>query len=93
MAHYLFSMDSETMIASFDKFDKESIKKAIIGHLKQFPDDCVEHCKDYSSSDIRQYYGYDILNCYEVNKANNKISKVLKAFLSGNKPIYKSIEN
>lgn len=90
MAHYLFSMDSETMIASFDRFNKEAIKKAIIGHLKQNPNDCVEHCKDFSSSDIRKYYGYDILDCYEVNKANSKISKVVT---KDNRTLYVSIEN
>ena len=89
MAHYLFSMDTETMIACFDRFNKESIKKAIIGHLQQFPDDCVEHCKDFASGDIRKYYGHEILNCYEVNKANNKISKVVS---KGSKTLYKSIE-
>lgn len=90
MAHYLFSMETETMIEAFDKFNKEAIKKAIIGHLKQFPNDCVEHCKDFSSSDIRRFYGYDILDTYEINKANNKVSKVVS---KGSKNFYKSIEN
>lgn len=90
MAHYLFSMDSETMIASFDKFNKEAIKKAIIGHLNQFPNDCVEHCKDFSSSDIRKYYGHEILNFYKVNVMNSKISKVVT---KDNRTLYVSIEN
>jgi hypothetical protein len=89
MAHYLFSIDSETMICSFDKFNKEAIKKAIIGHLKEFPKDCVEHCKDFSKGDFRQYYGYEILNCYEVNRANGKVSKIIS---KGNKTYYSSIE-
>ena len=90
MAHYLFSMASETMIASFDKFNKEAIKKAIIGHLKQNPNDCVEHCKDFSSSDIRKYYGHEILNFYKVNVMNSKISKIVT---KGNRTLYVSIEN
>ena len=90
MAHYLFSMDSETMIASFDKFNKEAIKKAIIGHLKQNPNDCVEHCKDFSKSDFRQYYGHEILNFYKVNVMNSKISKVVT---KDNRTLYVSIEN
>jgi len=90
MAHYLFSMDSETMIASFDKFNKEAIKKAIIGHLQQNPNDTVEHCKDFNASDIRKYYGHEILNLYEVNKRNGKVSKVIT---KGNKTAYSSIEH
>ena len=90
MAHYLFSMANETMIASFDKFNKESIKKAIIGHLQQFPNDCVEHCKDFSSGDIRKYYGHEILNFYKVNVMNSKISKVVT---KGDRTLYVSIEN
>lgn len=90
MAHYLFSMASETMIASFDRFNKEAIKKAIIGHLRQFPNDCVEHCKDFSSTDFRQYYGHEILNFYKVNVMNSKISKVVT---KGNRTLYVSIEN
>jgi hypothetical protein len=89
MAHYLFSMENETMIAAFDKFNKESIKNAIIGHLKQFPNDCVEHCKDFSSSDIRKCYGHEILDFYKVNVMNSKISKVVT---KNNKTLYVSIE-
>lgn len=90
MAHYLFSMTSETMIASFDKFNKEAIIKAIIGHLKQNPNDCVEHCKDFTKSDLRKYYGHEILNFYKVNVMNSKISKVVT---KNNSTLYVSIEN
>jgi hypothetical protein len=90
MAHYLFSQELDIMICAFDKFNKDAIKEAIIGHLQQNPNDTVEHCKDFNASDIRKYYGQEILNLYEVNKRNGKVSKVIT---KANKTAYSSIEN
>lgn len=90
MAHYLFSQELDIMIEAFDKFNKDSIKKTIVEHLKQNPKDTVEHCKDFKGSDIRKYYGHEIINLYEVNQRNGKVSKVIT---KDNKTVYSSIEN
>ena len=46
VAHYLFSQDEGMMIATFEKFDKELIRKEIVNHLTKNPKDVLEHCRD-----------------------------------------------
>ena len=68
MKHALVSQNSDLFIEWFDKFDAAAIKKAIIEHLQKCPCDTIEHVKEYSKEDIKKYYGYEIINFYEVNK-------------------------
>lgn len=77
-------------IAFFDKFDKDAIKAAIITHLQSNPTDTLEHCKEYNKTDIKKYYGNEILNFYEVNPKNNIPSLVI---LKGDKQYYKALTN
>ena len=85
MKHALVSQNSDLFIEWFDKFDAAAIKKAIIKHLKACPCDTVEHVKEYSEEDIKKYYGYEIINFYEVNPKNKLPSKVV---IRGQKTYY-----
>lgn len=89
MTHSLYSQDQERTIAFFEKFNKEDIKEQIISHLKEFPSDTLEHCKEYSKSDIKRFYGNEILSFYEVNPKNGKVSKVVQR---GGKNYFKQID-
>lgn len=77
MAHYLFSQDQDTIIETFETFDKEKIKESIINHLSVCPLDTLEHCKDYSKKDIKRFYGYQIINFYRINPKNKLVSKII----------------
>ena len=83
--HLLFSQDNDNVIKWFDKFDKESIKSTIVEHLTQNPNDVLEHCKEYSKSDLRKWAGFEIINFYGVNPETKEISKILT---KGNKDYY-----
>ena len=53
-AHLLFSQAQDQIIMSFDSFDKELIKKGIIEYLTENPTDVVEHCREYSKTDLKK---------------------------------------
>ena len=76
LQHLLFSWNCDTVVQWFDKFDKESIKTAIVEHLKANPSDTLEHCKEFSKSDLRKYAGYEILDFYGMN-CNNEPCKII----------------
>ena len=88
MRHALVSQNSDLFIEWFDKFDAAAIKKAILKHLQQCPCDTIEHVKVYSKEDIKKYYGYEIINFYEVNKKNGLPSLVITR---GNKTFYRKL--
>lgn len=89
MAHLIFSQDTETPIRWFDKFDKDSIKDAIVKHLQENPNDTVEHCKEYNARDIRRYMGCNIISFYKMNPTSKKVCKVV---LRGNKEYLKALD-
>lgn len=86
----LFSHDQDMTIQFFDKFDKQMIKEAIIKHLKKDSLDTLELCKEYNKSDVKRFYGNEILNFYAVNPKNNKVSLVITKY---SKECFKSIED
>jgi hypothetical protein len=90
MNHYLFSQEKDMLVSTFEKFDRMTIKREIIRHLKENPTDVLEHCKDFTRSEIKRFYGYNILNHYKVNPNNNKVSLIIT---KGNKEYYRNIEN
>lgn len=75
--HLTFSQSKEEPIDLFMRFDKEQIKESIVEHLTKYPDDIVEHCRDYSKHDMKKYVGYEIINFYGINPNNGKISKIV----------------
>ena len=77
MKHNLFSQDSDMVVNWFDKYDKEAILKAIVTHLTINPTDTLEHCKEYSKSDVKHNYGNEIINFYEVNKKTGRVCRVV----------------
>ena len=89
MEHSLFSQDEDMTIAFFEEFDKLAIKEAILKHLKENPTDVLEHCKAYSKTDIKRFYGNEILNFYSVNPKNKKVSLIVA---KGNKQYFRKIE-
>lgn len=89
MAHYLFSQDNDMLIESFDKFDRDAIKKEIINHLIVNPLDTVEHLKDYSKNEYKRFSGYKIVNLYAVNPKNKKVSLIITR---GYKQYFRNIE-
>lgn len=80
--HQLYSHDSNNVVALFEKFNKEDIKKEIIEHLQKFPEDMLQFEK---ISNDKKYVGNDILGFYEVNQKNKKVSKVVT---KGNRDFY-----
>jgi hypothetical protein len=89
MSHYLFSQEQDMLVASFDKFDRTTIKNEIINHLRVCPNDIIEHCKDYTKSELKRFMGYKILNFYRVNPKNKKVSLIVTR---DNKEYYRNIE-
>lgn len=87
MKYSLFSQNTDQNIAWFDKFDKEQIKQAIIGHLEQNKDDVLEYCKEFPKNDTRKYYGNEILAFY----GNNKNGVPSKIITRGNNEYFKSL--
>jgi hypothetical protein len=90
MAHYLFSQNKDWMFDSFSSFNNSDIKKAVINHLRLYPNDVVEYCKDYRICDVQRSYGYEIINLYKINPKTNKVSLIVTR---GNKKYFRSIEN
>jgi len=89
MKHYLFSHELDMLVAGFDKFDRTAIKNEIINHLKLFPKDTIEHCKDYTKHELERFMGYNILNFYTTNPKNKKVSLIIN---KGDKVYYRNIE-
>jgi hypothetical protein len=87
--YFLYSQDQEILVQCFDKFDKESIKKAIINHLKKYKDDVLELCKKLSKTDFKKYYGNEILNFYQ----NNKNGIPCLVLTKNNKEYFKPLKN
>jgi len=87
MQHSLFSQDLDVPIRFFDKFDAGLIKEEIISHLKEYPNDTVEHCKEYSKEDIKKYYGYEILSFYRCNKSGIPSKVILKGDKEYTRPL------
>lgn len=86
--YYLFSQKDDQLIESFEKFDKQAILDAIKKHLTNNPKDTIELVTDYSKNEIKRYYGYKILDFYEVNPKNGLPSKCI---LKGDKTFYKKL--
>jgi hypothetical protein len=86
--HVVFSQDQDIVISFFEKFNREAIKQTIVGHLKAFPSDTLEHCKEYSERDTKKYYGYEIINFYAVNPKNGQPSKVVTV---GDREYYRAL--
>jgi hypothetical protein len=89
MKHYLFSQEQDMLVASFDKYDRNTIKNEIINHLKNNPTDVIEHCKDYTKNELKRFLGYKILNFYGVNPKSNKVSLIVTR---NNKEFHQNIE-
>jgi hypothetical protein len=85
----LYSQNQDRAIEFFEKFDKEAIKEAIVKHLKQDKTDTIEYCKEFPKDSVKRFYGNQIVDFYEVNPKNDKVSKCI---LIGEKTFYKSIE-
>jgi hypothetical protein len=86
MAHLLFSHNQDRPIQWFDKYNPIAIKEAIVQHLKDNPDDTVEHCKEYDNRELKKYAGYKIINFYTT--ANCRPCKII---LKGNKEYLKPL--
>jgi hypothetical protein len=84
MKHALFSQSLDVHVRWFEKFDKQAIKTAIVEHLKQYPDDVLEHCKDYPKGEVG--CGMEIINFYQ--NFNNKPCRLI---IKGNREYYKPL--
>jgi hypothetical protein len=78
IGHSLFSHNEDKTVFTYTYFDENAIKKDIVDHLKENPEDTIEHCLKG-----------DIINFYEVNQKNGRISKCV---LTGEKTYYKALD-
>lgn len=85
LKHMLFSQNEDRYIKYFDKFDREAIKNSIVEHLTRYQGDTIEHCKEFNTANIKRFYGDEIINFYEINPKNGKVSKII---MKGNKKYY-----
>ena len=88
VTHSVFSQDQDMFIAFFEKFNKAEIKAAIVDHLTANPGDTLEHCKEYSQSSIKKYYGVEIINFYAVNPKSGQPSRII---IKGDREYYKPL--
>lgn len=88
LKHSLYSQDLDMPVAFFEVFNKENIKSEIISHLKRYPKDTLEHCKEYNKDDVKRFYGNQVINFYKTNRKG----EVCKVIMKGNKEFLKSIE-
>ena len=93
MNHYIFSQNEERIILALEQYDRGLIKQGIIEHLKENPDDVLEHCRDFKGNDIRKYMGMEIVSFYGVNPRNNKVSLIINKGKKFDKEYYKRIES
>lgn len=87
MKHLLFSQNNDMPIAWFDQFDKEAIKEAIVERLTLDPTDTLEHCKEYSKSDLKRFYGHEIISFYQCNKKGKPCRVIWKGDKEYLKPL------
>jgi len=89
MEYSLYSQNKDMVIEFFEKFDCKKIKESIIRSLREDSSDTIELCREYSKSDIKRFYGYEIISFFEINPQSQKVSKCI---LKGDKKYYRSIE-
>jgi len=87
MKHYLFNNNCK-LVREFETFDSELIKSEIVNYLTLNPTDGLTHEKDFSEDDRKIYAGHKVVDIYEVNPKNKKVSLCI---LKGNKTVYRSI--
>ena len=85
MKHYLSGEICH--IATFETFDKDAIRNAIISHLNANSGDIVEHSKDWGTAKDKTNFPQSV-NFYEVNPKNGKPSLIIQ---KENKTFYKSL--
>lgn len=87
MKHYL-----ETDLGVFyesETFSSDEIKAEIIERLKEFPNDLIEHCRDWDNkAQSKKHCGRKTVNLYEVNPKTGNPSLIIT---KGNKTYYKSL--
>lgn len=86
--HSLYSQNKSMPIAFFEKFDKAAIKEAIVKALKEDDTDTIEHCKEFNKTDIKKYYGNEILNFYQCNPFTKEPCLLI---IKGNREFYKKL--
>jgi len=86
--HSIWSQDGDGPIEFFEQFDRERLRERIIAHLGKYPNDTVEHCREYSKEDTKQFLGVEIINFYEINPRNGKPSL---AYERNSKQYYKAL--
>lgn len=73
--YYLESLDTNKTIATFEVFNKEAIKAAIVTHLANNPLEFIEYSKDYKQP--TKYAGTEHLGLFANNPLNNQPCKVI----------------
>lgn len=73
---------------TFDYFDRELIRSAILEHLKSNPDSIVEFSRGYDDEKDNKKYFPKVIDIYEVNPRSGKPSLIIQ---KGNKTFYKSL--
>ena len=51
--YYLQSENTDTVIKTFEPFDREAIREAICDHLKANPTDCIKYLKEAAEDDLK----------------------------------------
>jgi hypothetical protein len=90
MKHFLIN-DAGEVFKTFDEYNPDEIKAAIVTHLRENPEDVVEHAKEFTPYQKRKYVGVgETLDYYEVNPINKRVSKIVTR---GNRTLYINIED
>ena len=75
--YYLQSENTDTVIKTFDTFDRKAVREAICDHLKTNPTDCIKYLKEAAEDDLKHQYD-DLIDYYVISPYSGKPSKVIE---------------
>lgn len=77
--YYIQSESTDTVIKTFEVFDREAIREAICDHLIANPTDYVDYYKEASKNELKRFVGDNFIDCYTISPYNGEPSKVVES--------------
>lgn len=84
--YYLESLDTNKTIATFEVFNRDAIRDAILNHLANNPLEWIEYTKDYKQP--TKYAGTEHLGLFANNPVSNQPCKII---IKGEREYYKPL--